>query len=428
MCFVGYEDRSILPSRDEEERLCKSAIRLLLSQEQTAVATNWDVINGLLKKLPVATRSCNTTRCSVEQEDPMGRLLLGSLLSKNPPLTSVMYALQAFPDALHHNPAAFFTACRDASPQTLGLMMRHYCTTHTTSSNSNSSECPYPWILSRHVSLEGAQALLDANPQGVLNPCPSLSGFSLVDYFLLSSDMMEQRNVFDILLWNKFKLILLAASFCDNQTSRSSRSASPEPQLSPVHVILKRILSSRDFLTNHKNQAPHVLWLLHQLRWTDQWVFEKQDIDGNYPLQFVLSHPCNTTNVVQEHQGSSSCCVPVARELVKILIEAHPESVRHVSTNMDGGRLALHMAVEQNWPCHDLLLSVFPEALQMVDPKTELFPFQTAAARAAAAGVKEQPPQQPYKATASFCESLDVTYELLRANPTLHAYCALEIK
>lgn len=108
----------------------------------------------------------------------------------------------------------------------------------------------------------------------------------------------------------------------------------------------------------------------------------------------VLSHPCTV-------QGS---CLPVARELVKILLQAHPDSARHGMY----GRLPLHMAVENGWPCHDLLLAVFPEALDMSDPKTELFPFQTAA----------RAKEQPCAATA-FCElDLDVTYELLRANPT----------
>jgi hypothetical protein len=315
----------------------------------------------------------------------MGRLLLGSLLSKNPPQASVMYALQAFPDALHQNPAAFFTACRDASPETLGLMMRH-----STQASKSDNECPYPWIISGHVSMEGAQALLDAHPEGVLKPCQSLSGLCLVDYFLMSSDMIEHRN-FDITLWNKFKLVLLAAAFCYNEKQSD--------QLSPVHVILKRIISSRDFLTDTQ-QAQHVLWLLHQLRWTDQWIFEKQDIDGSYPLHLVLGQPCIV-------EGS---CLAVARELVKVLLEAHPESARHTIH----GRLALHMAVENGWPCHDLLLAVFPEALDILDPKTELFPFQTAAR---AARAKEQPPCATAAAAAAFCE-LDVTYELLRANPT----------
>ncbi len=119
-------------------------------------------------------------------------------------------------------------------------------------------------------------------------------------------------------------------------------------------------------------------------------MFEKQCSDGSYPIHFVLSHKCTV-----DPSG-----LVAARELVKILLEAHPFSAKH---SVDS-RLALHMAIENGWPCHDLLLSVFPEALDVPDPKTELFPFQTAA--------KED------VSTAS----LDVTFELLRANPT-HARC-----
>jgi hypothetical protein len=98
-----------------------------------------------------------------------------------------------------------------------------------------------------------------------------------------------------------------------------------------------------------------------------------------------------------------------ARELVKILLEAHPLSAQHLVN----GRLALHMAIENGWPCHDLLLAVFPEALDALDPKTELFPFQTAGAR------------DHEMSSSSSMSALDITYELLRANPT-HARCRLE--
>jgi hypothetical protein len=153
-----------------------------------------------------------------------------------------------------------------------------------------------------------------------------------------------------------------------------------------------------------------VLWLLHQLRSTDRWVFEKQHAhDGSYPLHFVLSHKCCGP------EGN----LPVARELVKILLEACPASAKH---SMQGGRLALHAALENGWPCHDLLLAVHPEALDIPDPKTGLFPFQSAALfdwnrdPNAVLDDKKAAPATVSPAL-QFCD-LDVTYELLRANPT----------
>lgn len=89
----------------------------------------------------------------------------------------------------------------------------------------------------------------------------------------------------------------------------------------------------------------------------------------------------------------------IARALIQLLLEAHPESAA-VWVN---GTLALHMATENGWPCHDLLLAVYPDALDIVDQHTELFPFQVAA----------QCEINSFSPT-----SLDVTYELLRSNPT----------
>jgi hypothetical protein len=135
-------------------------------------------------------------------------------------------------------------------------------------------------------------------------------------------------------------------------------------------------------------RARHVLWLLQQLRLCDRWVFEKTSSDGLYPLHYVLSHKCT------ENQSG---LVP-SRELVKLLLAAHPASARHTLK----GRLPIHVAVENGWPCHDLLLSVYPEALDARDPATGFVPFQ-AAANSDGSGL-----------------SLDVTFELFRANP-VHA-------
>ena len=222
MSSIGYEDRDDPSYRSRV--LIKSKLVDLLSDPD---AINWNDVESLLHQLPV---SDYTARCSTE-DDPMGRLLLGSILAKNPPATTVRGALAVFPDALMRNPAAFFTACNCASSDILAIMMRHNITV------SRNDECPYPWILSPHVPLEAAQTLLTICPDGVLQESSCLSGFNPLDYFLMSSDMIEQRN-FDITLWNKFKLMLLAAEYCFTRKSTS-------PCLSPIRVILERILSSR---------------------------------------------------------------------------------------------------------------------------------------------------------------------------------------
>lgn len=141
--------------------------------------------------------------------------------------------------------------------------------------------------------------------------------------------------------------------------------------------------------------ARHALWLLHELFVTDQWVFEKVNAKGQCPLQYVLGQKLCTA----QQPG-----LVVARELIKILLQANPQSAKC----KQDGRFAIHMAVENGWPCHDLLLAIFPEALEVPDAKNML-PFHSAAA-ASGGYCREETPGK--------ISNLDVAFELLRANPT----------
>ena len=63
-------------------------VDLLSSPDKTTITVTletWTAINHLLNQLPVSTLA---ERCSLE-DDPMGRLLIGSILSKNPPVATV---------------------------------------------------------------------------------------------------------------------------------------------------------------------------------------------------------------------------------------------------------------------------------------------------------------------------------------------------
>jgi hypothetical protein len=166
------------------------------------------------------------------------------------------------------------------------------------------------------------------------------------------------------------------------------------------------------FFTNLP-QARHVLWLMHQLCHTDRWVFEAQARDGTLALHYVLSQSL-CAGVVVNGDG-----LVAARELVKLLLQANPAAAsvrcaRH-------GRLALHWAIENGWPCHDLLLAIYPEALDIPDPQSELFPFQASAMHPYSTTTTMLPRKVVGPASSSamvdICD-LDVTYELLRANPT----------
>jgi len=344
------------------------------------IPVDWDNVHRLLRCLDAGvTNPSSLSSYTSTQYDPIGRLLMAGMLSRNPPLPIIQETLHIFPHSLRHNPAAFFVACKHACPSVIAEMTRHI-----TKFCDEVDECPFPWVLSKHITVEGANIILETVPSGVLKKSSFLSSYSLLDYILMSPEMVEQRK-FDDILWKKFKLILVAAQCANRETCSTGQC-----EITPVQVILSRSLSRTDFWESPK-QVEHVLWLLHQLRWTDQWVFQKQSPDGGYPVHLVLSHKCTLGT-----QG-----LVAARAFVKLLLEANPASAAHWVR----GKLALHMAIENGWPCHDLLLALYPDALDARDPDSELFPFQSAA--------------KHHQATDSSL-SLDVTYELLRANP-IHA-------
>jgi len=338
---------------------------------------DWDVVNGLLPYLKIESDSCEQSYAS-PLDDPMGRLLITRILSRDPPAAILDAVITIFPKALLQNPASFLAAFQCSTLDVLRRMFLHV--------SGRDDQCPYPWIISDCISVEDAKNILQMFPEGVMKPSSFLSSCNLLDYFLVSPDMVKCRT-FDIKLWKKLKLVLVAfGSLLKNECSCCGC------EIAPVHVILNRVLSRSDFWTSSQT-VEHVLWLLHQLRWTDRWVFEKQSKNGRYPIHVVLSYQCTS-----DQQG-----LVAARALTQLLLEACSESAAH----RVNGKLPLHMAVENGWPCHDLLLAAHPESLDALDQTTELLPFQTAA---------------KHHRSFETPVSLNMTYELLRANP-VHACC-----
>jgi hypothetical protein len=198
---------------------------------------NWTTVHGLLLQFCVSSLAVNQQEISNSlyeslEEDPLGRIFLTRLLARDPPMQCLDAALRAFPLAVTpSNPVAFFTACSDASPETITLMMQHVI-----SISKETMECPYPWILSPYISIEAAHAMLQGYPQGVWQTsnscflsCESRS-YTLLDYILFSPAMTAQRD-FDEALWQKFKLILVTAD------------SAVGCEISPVHTVLDRILA-----------------------------------------------------------------------------------------------------------------------------------------------------------------------------------------
>jgi hypothetical protein len=245
---------------DDSSSFLSSIETMLEALLRDPAQIDWKTVHHLLSELAVALHhaSADSTSSATRDHDPLvlGPSLLNILLSRNPPFNVVDVMLQVFPDSLGQNTVAFFAACRLATAQTVTTQLMNHSlqtstsstTTSTTTDNTSifsasiiiltEEECPYPWILSNHVSVEGAKAMLQAYPQGVLQTSSYLSSLCPLDFFLMSPEMIKQRN-FDRNIWTKFKLMLVAADCCDEERNHENN---PDG-ISPIHVILKRILS-----------------------------------------------------------------------------------------------------------------------------------------------------------------------------------------
>lgn len=178
--------------------------------------------------------------------DPDGRQLVCKLLSCDPPFHTLQLFLSTtvFRRSVHQNPAAFFTAsrycCCDQRHQhqtrcIAKYMMEHVVST-TTPSLLQKGICPYPWLLSPHISVDVARGILEAFPLGVWQQMGSFSRLGLLDH-LLWSDQMVSRRDWDSNLWMKFKLVIVAAE-CSSNPERD-----PSTSFSPIRMILDRILA-----------------------------------------------------------------------------------------------------------------------------------------------------------------------------------------
>jgi hypothetical protein len=157
---------------------------------------------------------------------------------------------------------------------------------------------------------------------------------------------------------------------------------------------------------------------------------KKSTTDEMLPLNYILSHKLDvlTKHSKKADTDSPSVGLIIARELCKVLIAAYPDAARKPIAALEGlsGRplLPLHIAIENGWPCHDLLLSVFPESLEMADPRTGLFPFQTAASYHGGRSNGSENQEEQENVSASPLQGLDATFELLRSNPLS---CSIEV-
>ena len=337
---------------------------------------DWDYVKSTLNELPVATEV--STRTSLA-EDPMGRALLIAILTKNPSVDVVDACLRTFPDALAMNVSAYFMASRCHDLNIIRSLIR-FCR-----QRQPSDSCPYSWIMMSHVSVEAAERIIREYPQGVLQQCNG-SKHCLLDRALFSVEDFEHCQP-HYSYWDKLVLMLKAV---ENENLDEENN-----KFHPIHTLVSRILTQSTFFKNG-NVAQHIVWLLYQLRLRHPSLFRVVDGKGDSPLHVLLRAPCKA--------GPG---VAYAKDLIVILVDAYDQSAS-ICTNE--GRLPLFLGLENGWPCHDVLLHVSPDSLQMRDSETGLYPFQVAACA------------KPYKKRAKRARitgdsELDVIYSLLREDP-----------
>ena len=212
-----------------ETLLANSELRAeLRAQLDDILSTNvvdWDAVKQLLLRLQatIVRHSSPAEQYASLDDDPMGRLLLTRIISKEAPAALVAAVLGIFPYALDQNPACFLAAAQTSSLCLLKRLAGHV--------SGREQQCPFPWILSESISVETVQKILEAFPEGVLLPSPYLSYENPLDYLLFSKSYTDRRT-FDESLWNKLKMMLVVAG------SLESRSGN----ILPVHTLLKRVL------------------------------------------------------------------------------------------------------------------------------------------------------------------------------------------
>lgn len=335
---------------------------------------DWRFVVSALRKLPVATES--KTRKSVAV-DPMGRRLLIDLLSKDPPVDAVEACLRAFPDALTMNVSAYFTACRCQDLSVFTWLIRYSLRRETY------SKCPYSWITMSHVSFEAAQAIIREYPLGVLQQCTG-SEYCLLDQTLFVVDNIEQPQ-----LWDKLVVMLKAAEHS---------SLDEKKDFHPIHTLVHRVVTRSEFFEDRKN-AQRIVWLLHQLHLLYPELFRILDSNGNAPLHIALEASC-----------LSGPGTVYAQNLVSILVDSYKGSASLVTPKE--GRLPMVLALENEWPCHDILLRAAPHSLHRRDPVTCLYPFQIAAC--AKLSRRKNPTRVK---VGDGHQELNIIYSLLRQDP-----------
>jgi hypothetical protein len=298
--------------------------------------------------------------------------------SQDPPVELIRAVIRADPDALTGKKRLYIQdryqkvtplglACRSGAPfhvirtllrETVLLKARTKSRKRDRNDwwlSEDNEVCPFATtgIEKSSFSVETMRVMLEEFPDGVWSQEDPLERRCLI------GEVMKNIRC-DSSFWEKFNLILMAASFGTIKESEMNGRT-----FFVLHAFLDMIGCVGPIKRRrHNYDSRSILKILKIIKMKVPEQFCLRDQHGRLPLHIVVS---------AHGLGGAS-------ELVKFLLTVHPESVRIP----DGkGRLPLHVAVEnQLFSCIDLLVHAEPRALVTRCVVTHLHPFQLTAYRA----------------------------------------------
>eukprot|EP00550_Attheya_septentrionalis_P002081 CAMPEP_0198291960 /NCGR_PEP_ID=MMETSP1449-20131203/9287_1 /TAXON_ID=420275 /ORGANISM="Attheya septentrionalis, Strain CCMP2084" /LENGTH=379 /DNA_ID=CAMNT_0043990647 /DNA_START=49 /DNA_END=1184 /DNA_ORIENTATION=- len=332
-----------------------------------------------------------------DEETEEASIMKCRVSTKEPPREVVKLMIRLFPDAstVHSLQAA----CEGgASLPCLLLLLRACLAAQEHPNRTQSFINPLQWVAFEVTPVRAVQWLLDAYPEGAIRR--SVGGWDSVYLCPLDNllSFISNHHVYTSVKeswWKKLDLLLMASTKCHQNRGehndflvQDARETSTRQQ--HVHALVRHMVTSENrgvikgsrlALTKMRNAIPN------HFR-------EAEEKTGRLALHILLEAKRSPV-AFQDHCETFG--------ILTILLEAYAEAAGIPTPD---GRLPLHLAVEQGWESHDLLLEAAPLALATRDYKTRLYPFQLAATFQSTLQLKS-------------VAALNRTFLLLRFNPVL---------
>lgn len=380
---------------------------------------DWNLVHMQLSTYPAA-----------EVEDLDGEILLQSILRMDPPCHVIDKTIQLYPKSCV-NMDSFYVACQYASDEAAQLIMRR---TMQARQREGIQWGMLAFLGDARISIHHARLLLLSTPKALVDPEHGVFGISPLDR-MISGAFIHGVNS----QWvEKLKLALYTAERGTLEVNPTEQAATVP--FYPFHYLIGR-LCSKDFKGVQFGALAFVN-TLNAFKTVDSSAFLQRDQNGNQPLHIALRSSCDTNlGVVGERKliktllngevdlaispdGKGDLplrlCIKNGWPCYDLITKACPRALEerigcngdlslhtvlngtyHARFGIGGarrivdfflaknpnaagaqnnrGELPLHLSIRYGWPCHDMLVSAAPLALETRDVTSKLYPFQISA-------------------------------------------------